>query len=90
MLCSLEDVKFSNICLKMFEGIQPFKCDMLRKCVDKTPNCANLVLYFSKKVQHILVFCFAFFSATKESLGNGFSVPYDHKCLRYLAACLKI
>ena len=61
MLCSLEDVKFSNICLKMFEGIQPFKCDMLLKGVDETPNCANLVLYFSKKVQHILVFYFAFF-----------------------------
>ena len=43
----------------------------------------NLVLYFSKKVQHISAFNFAFFlfSVTKPSLEMVLASPYDQKCL---------
>ena len=51
--------KASN-CLICKCGLETlFKC--YNKGIDKMSNCANLVLYFSKKVQHIPAFCFAFF-----------------------------
>ena len=68
--CSGEGVSFNSICLNVFEGITqfnllkwfkrprletPFKDDNVKALV-KTPNCENLVLYFSEKVQKIAAF----------------------------------
>ena len=79
VLCSREDVSFNNICLNVLEGIKqfyllmwfkktrletPFKVDHVKPLI-KTPNCENLVLYFSEKVQKIAAFAMLFwFSVT--------------------------
>ena len=72
--CSSEDVSFNSICLNVLEGIKqfnllmwfkktclesPFKGDNI-KAIVKTPNCENLVLYFSEKVQKIAAFTMLF------------------------------
>ena len=85
--CSIENVSFDIICLNVLKGIKqvyllmvlkktrletPFKGDNVKALV-KTSNCENLVLYFSEKVQKIAAFATLFwFSATKQSLENGF------------------
>ena len=86
VLCSREDVLFSIICLNVLEGIKqfyllmwfkkkrlgtPFKGDNVKALIE-TPNCENLVHYFSEKVQKIATFAMLFwFSVTKQPLENG-------------------
>ena len=90
MLCSHEDVSFNIMCLNVLEDIKQlysliwfknyrletlFKGDYL-KALLKMSNYENLVLHFSKKVQHIATFSVLFwFSVTKQSLENGFGFP---------------
>ena len=87
---SSEDVSFNSICLNVLEGIKqtlmliwfkiirpetPFKGDNV-KSMCKTPNCENLVLYFSEKVQRIAPFAMLFwFSATNQLFEKGFGFP---------------
>ena len=87
---SHEDVSFKIICLKVLEDIKQFyllmwfKNNRLKtqfkgddvKALIKTPNCENLVFYFSEKVQKIAAFTMLFWlSVTKQSLENGFGFP---------------
>ena len=90
VLCSSEEVSFNIICLNILEGIRqfnllmwfkktrletPFKGDKVKALI-KPPNCENLVLYFSEKVQKIATFAMLFwFSVTKQSLEIGFGFP---------------
>ena len=67
VLCSSEDVSFSNICLNVLEGLKKFyllngfkktrlktlfKGDSVKALI-KTSNCENLVLYFSCKFRKL-------------------------------------
>ena len=88
--CSSEDVSFNSICLNMLEGMKqfyllmwfkktrletPFKGDNVKALV-KTPNCENLVLYFSEKIQKIAALTMLFWvSLTKQSFDKGFGFP---------------
>ena len=90
MHCSSEDVSFNIICLNVLEGIKTFyslmwfkktrletmfKGDNVKALV-KTPNCENLVFYFSEKVKKNAAFAmFFWFSVTKQSFENGFGFP---------------
>ena len=104
MLCSREDISFKSICLNVLVGIKQFyllmwfkktrletqfKGDNIKALI-KTSNCENLVLYFSEKVQTIAEFAMLFwFSATKQSLENGFGFPQTSE-IPTLPASLKI
>ena len=90
VLYSREDVSFNSNCLNVLEDIKqfyllmwfkknrletPFKGDDVKALI-KTPNCENLVLYFSEKVKKFAVFAMLFcFSVTKQLLENGFGFP---------------
>ena len=89
---SSEDVSFKIICLNVLEDNKqfyllmwfnkfrletpvPFKGDDVKALI-KTSNCADLVLYFSEKVQKIVAFAMLLWvSVTKHSLEIGFGFP---------------